>query len=139
MKVFLTIVLCLIATLTDAQNFNLPRDRNLPQVVAALTTNSPDTAELVEGLEGPRPLCAEVNVNYNGYDIINTGPAPNFYGSPIPSVHSAELCGQLCNLVPDCKYWTITPLQGNCSLKSSKAGKQSTNGYRYVSGAKGCR
>jgi len=75
--------------------------------------------------------CPEINVDYWGCD----------YGG-IDGVASWNDCGQMCELINDCKFWTYVPRHGRdkvgrCEPKKCSGGYKIVNGH--ISGERGCK
>merc|ERR1712183_18382 len=83
----------------------------------------------VEEGESLHYKCPLMDINFNGHDL-----------EMIPSISTWEECGHICNLFPECKFWSWnyphTAGYQNCYLKSSDAGLISNAGV--ISGLKGC-
>merc|ERR1711890_42708 len=71
--------------------------------------------------------CPEMDVDFQGYDI-----------DLIQSVTEWRVCGTICNITPECEFWTFNPLPGyqTCLLKSADTGHRTMEGF--ISGQKGC-
>merc|ERR1712126_666042 len=68
--------------------------------------------------------CPEMDVDFWGYDI-----------DELHDVSDWHDCGDACQLVSSCMYWTLTK-EKRCVLKSSDAGLTKYPGS--ISGARGC-
>merc|ERR1711894_209386 len=83
------------------------------------------TISLAEKNDWP---CPSEDVNFSGHDV-----------ERVDGVDSWSECGQICNVYPNCKYWTYEPSGPHghgCWMKSSDNGMERKNGY--ISGEKSC-
>merc|ERR1711951_753 len=70
--------------------------------------------------------CPEVNVDFYGADL-----------EEVHGVTSWQNCGQICELISNCAFWTLNSKKATCYTKSSDGGLRHQNGH--ISGVRGCK
>lgn len=74
-----------------------------------------------------------------GWDYVKTGSGHNLVGKrAIHGVTKTLSCAQICDLVPECRYWSFHNDDETCELKNGEARNGIVTDYDYISGAKGC-
>merc|ERR1712037_326527 len=93
-------------------------------------------------------VLAAVAVFAQDLDVVEEAPSPryncplldiDFYGDNIDrflAIGMWQECGHICNIVPDCNFWTWNTADGFCQIKSSEGVLSPYTGA--ISGERGC-